>query len=93
MSNATHNKPSIRSLIARAMQDSDQWAIRMDYRDRNDVITSRFISPVRFLAPNRFLALCLSREEPRQFYLERCEEVTLIPADEILMPMQLAVAG
>ena len=93
MSIATHNKTNIRPLIARAMQDSDQWAIRMDYRDRNDVVTSRFISPIRFLAPDRFLALCLCREEPRQFYLERCEEVVLIPADEILMPMHFAIAG
>lgn len=86
---ATISTTNMRAIIARAMQDSDHWAIRMDYRDRKGAVTSRFISPIRFLSSDRFLALCLCREEPRQFYLDRCEDISLIPADEILMPMQI----
>ena len=35
------------------------------------------------------LALCLSREEPRQFYLNRCQNVRLAPAAEFLMPVEM----
>ena len=41
-------------------------------------------------APNRFLALCLCREEPRQFYLERCQNVRLEPAANVLMPVAMS---
>ena len=92
MSGQRNSNMNLRALIARAMQDSDHWAIRMEYRDRKGAVTSRFVSPVRFLAADRFLALCLCREEPRQFYVDRCEDVTLIPAEEILMPMEFHAA-
>jgi len=48
------------------------------------------VSPIRFLGKGRFLALCLSREEPRQFYLERCTNVRLELAANFLMPVEMA---
>ena len=39
---------------------------------------------------DRFLALCLSREEPRQFYLDRCQNVRLGLAADFRMPLELA---
>ena len=49
----------------------------------------RVVSPIRFLDRNRFLALCLSREEPRPFYPDRCQNVRLAPATDFLMPVSL----
>jgi len=46
--------------------------------------------PLRFLGKDRFLALCLSREEPRQFYLDRCQNVRLARAADFLMPVAMA---
>ena len=48
------------------------------------------MSPIWFLGQDPFLALCLSREEPRQFYLERCHNVRLAPAAEFVMPVTMA---
>ncbi len=48
------------------------------------------VSTIRFLGRDRFLGLCLSREEPRQFYLQRCQNVRLAPAAEFLMPVAMA---
>jgi hypothetical protein len=42
------------------------------------------------LGKDRFLALCLSREAPRQFYLERCQNVQVARATEFLMPVAMA---
>jgi len=33
------------------------------------------------------LALCLSREEPWQFYLDRCQNLRLAAAADFLMPV------
>jgi predicted DNA-binding transcriptional regulator YafY len=49
--------------------------------------THRVVSPIRFLGRDRFLGLCLSREEPRQFYLDRCQNVRLAMAANFLMPV------
>ena len=53
-------------------------------------ITHRVVSPIRFLGKDRFLALCLSREEPRQFYLDRCQNVRLARAADFVMPVAMA---
>ncbi len=77
-------------LIYRAMHQPDDLVIEFDYTDAKGVQTHRVVSPIRFLGSERFLALCLSREEPRQFYLERCQNVRLEPAANYLMPVQMA---
>jgi hypothetical protein len=53
------------------MHQSDDLVVTLDYSDAHGVTTQRVVSPIRFLGNDRFLAFCLSREEPRQFYLDR----------------------
>lgn len=80
----------MRRMIHRAMYQPDDLVIEFDYTDARGAATHRVVSPIRFLASNRFLALCLSREEPRQFYLERCRNVRLAPAADVLMPVPMS---
>ena len=80
----------MRQLIFRAMHQSDDLVVTFDYCDAHGVTTHRVVSPIRFLGQDRFLALCLSREEPRQFYLERCQNVRLAAAAEFVMPVAMA---
>ena len=77
----------MRQLIWRAMRQTDDLVLVFDYRDSKGVTTRRVVSPVRFLAKDRFLALCLSREEPRQFYLDRCQNMRLDWACNFVMPV------
>lgn len=81
----------MKKILRRAMQDCDNYVIELDYIDAKGNRTSRTVSPIRFVGGDRLLALCLCREEPRQFYLDRCENVRLVPAEEVLMP--LAIGG
>ena len=80
----------MRQLIHRAMHQPDDLVVEFDYTDARGNATHRVVSPIRFLGPDRFLGLCLSREEPRQFYLERCRNVRLAPAVEFVMPVAMA---
>lgn len=75
--------------VSMAMMQPDDVVITFDYRDANGVSTHRAVSPIRFLDSKRFLALCLGREEPRQFYLSRCSNLKLEPAYEFLMPVKI----
>ncbi|NLF73768.1 MAG: hypothetical protein GX575_32435 [Candidatus Anammoximicrobium sp.] len=72
------------------MHQSDDLVVMFDYTDAKGAVSHRVVSPIRFLGQDRFLALCLSREEPRQFYLERCQNVRLAPAAEFVMPVAMA---
>ena len=76
----------LRQLIYQAMHQPDELVIEFDYTDSKGGTTHRFVSPIRFLGRDRFL-LCLCREEPRQFYLDRCQNVTLVPAADVLIPV------
>ena len=80
----------MRQLIYRAMHQPDDLVVEFDYTDAKRVNTHRVVSPIRFLGRERFLALCLSREEPRQFYVERCRNVRLEMAANFLMPVEMA---
>jgi len=80
----------MRQLISRAMHQSDDLVVEFDYCDAKGARTHRVVSPIRFLGQDRFLALCLSREEPRQFYLKRCQNVRLGLAADVLMPVAMA---
>ena len=62
------------------MHDYDQWVIRFSYCSSKGEKTTRVVSPIRFVGEDRFLALCLSREEPRQFNIGRCRSIELCPA-------------
>jgi len=71
------------------MHQSDDLVVTFDYTDAKGVTTHRVVSPIRFLGRDRFLGLCLSREEPRQFYVERCQNVQLAQAADFLMPVAM----
>ena len=83
----------MRQLIYRAMHQPDDLVVEFDYLDAKGAKTHRVVSPIRFLGRDRFLALCLSREEPRQFYVQRCQNVRLEPAANFLMPVPVEMAG
>lgn len=79
-------EPSPRQKLSRAMRDPDHWVCRIVYQDRDDKFTSRLISPVRFTANDRcVLALCIGRQENRQFLVSRIKSVAMVNAAEVLM--------
>jgi len=79
----------VRQILRRAMHQPDDLVVLLDYTDSRGVTSSRVVSPIRFLSGDRFLALCLCREEPRQFYLNRCSNVRLGRACDFLMPVPM----
>ena len=79
----------MRSIVSRAIRQSDDLVLSFDYTDSKGKETRRVVSPVRFLSADRFLALCLSREEPRQFHLNKCRNAKLGWACDVLMPVPL----
>ena len=81
----------MRQIINKSMQCYDDWVIEFTYKDSKGILTRRVVSPIRFVDGDRFLGLCLSREEPRQFKLERCDNVTLKPAWDYVMPVAMPV--
>lgn len=81
----------MKNLLQRAMFDSENYVVEMVYSDSKGNRTRRNVSPIRFVGKDRFLGLCLCREEPRQFYLSRCEEVRLVPATDVIMPMPMEI--
>ena len=83
----------MKNLISQAMQDPDNLVIELQYTDRKKQQTRRVVSPIRFLSPDRFIALCLCREEPRVFSLCDCQNVSLKPAWDYLMPVEMVVVG
>jgi len=79
----------MRQIINKSMQCYDDWVIEFTYQDSKGIESKRVVSPIRFVGGDRFLALCLSREEPRQFRLDRCDNVTLKPAWDYVMPLAM----
>ena len=76
-----------RNLLRLAMENPEGLVVQLDYVDTKGKTTSRVISPIRILATNRLLALCLCREEPRQFHLDRCSNMRLRRAADYVMPV------
>lgn len=72
--------------LDRALRDPDHFALRITYTDREGTITERMVSPIRLINSQTMLALCLCRELPRRFDLDRCEELELVEAHTVLMP-------
>jgi predicted DNA-binding transcriptional regulator YafY len=79
----------MRRRIQTAMRQSDDLVIEFQYKDSKGAVTNRVVSPIRFLGGQRFLGLCLNRAEPRQFYLERCENVVIKQAHDYVMPLAM----
>lgn len=83
----------MKQLIRRAMNHPEDLVVQLDYTDSKGATSRRVVSPIRYLSQERFLALCLCREEPRQFYLERCHNVRLEQASNVLMPVAMLEAN
>jgi len=85
-----------KSLLLRVMQQSDDLVVVFDYCDAKGLTSRRVVSPYRFLGETHFLGLCLTREEPRQFQVSRCQNVRVDLAMNYVMPVvfshQTAVA-
>lgn len=81
----------MKNLLSRAMGDPDHVVIVLEYCDKQGARTCRVVSPIRFTNSSSFLALCLCREEPRRFELERCSNVRLAPAHEFEMPVPVGM--
>lgn len=79
----------MRQDILKAMHDSDNLVVEFSYCDSKGQETRRVVSPIRFLQGGRFLGLCLGREEPRQFYLDRCSQLLVMEAHKFLMPVAI----
>ena len=77
--------PEDRIKIARSIEDPDRWAVRITYTRSDNTTTSRIVSPVRYYKAN-LQALCLGREQMRNFALGRILSVELIDARDCLMP-------
>jgi predicted DNA-binding transcriptional regulator YafY len=79
----------IAMVMRTAIQCPEDYVVELEYADSKGALTHRTISPIRFVGGNRVLALCLCREQPRQFYLERCSAVRLVSSSQVLMPMPM----
>lgn len=79
----------MRRNIERAMRDCDTYVVELEYLDSRGHHTRRVVSPIRFLSSNRFLALCLCSEAPRQFRLNRCQNIRLRGAHDYVMPVPM----
>ena len=79
----------MKNMLQKSMNSLDELVVEFSYEDRKGNRTRRVVSPIRFLGNNRFLALCLSREEPRQFYFDRCHQMMIRPAWDYVMPVAL----
>jgi predicted DNA-binding transcriptional regulator YafY len=77
-------------LVYRAMHQADDLVVTFGHCDAKGATTGRVVSPIRFLGQDCFLATCLTREEPRQFYLHRCQSLRLAPAVSLRMPVALS---
>jgi len=77
------------ALIQKTIRNNDDFVVEFSYCDSKGKKTRRVVSPIRLLGNDRFLGLCLSREEPRQFYLKRCDAMQIQPACNYVMPLKV----
>jgi predicted DNA-binding transcriptional regulator YafY len=77
--------------INKAMLASDDHVLEVRYTDRDGVVTQRTISPIKYVSDNAILALCLGRETPRRFDLNRMSSIKLVDAGNVLMPVEIKV--
>ena len=75
-----------RSIISKAMRDSDRFVVRVKYVDSKFHLTERVISPIRWQDETHLVAMCLGREEPRTFLLDGIVGAELVDANSVLMP-------
>lgn len=71
-----------------ALRDRDGWAIRLLYRDSGGVVTRRIVSPTR-MGRSVMSATCWCRQEPRDFRFDGILEAVLVPAWDVLAPVEI----
>lgn len=76
-------------MITKSMQSPETLCLRIIYIDEKGKRRRRVVSPIRFIGQEAFSALCLCREEPRTFKIERCEKIELLNSADILMPVEI----
>jgi len=77
----------------RAKYFPDEFVAEIVYEDAKGQRTLRRISPIKFTGAGparRCFALCLAREDVREFLLTQILEVELIPSSNVLMPEAIA---
>jgi predicted DNA-binding transcriptional regulator YafY len=79
------------TILKQAMVCPDDYAVRLRYRSKSGELTERVVSPIKMTDSRSLLALCLCRENPRRFELDRCSHLELVPAHEVLMPMEMRI--
>lgn len=77
--------------INKAMMSPEEYALQLRYTDKEGVVTERMVSPIRFINEKSVLCLCLCRETPRRFDLDRCSGIQLVAANDVLMPVEIKV--
>ena len=79
-------EPSPRQKLTRAMRDPDRWVCRIVYQDVKGRFTCRTISPTRYTNEDRTVsAICLGRQESRQFTVSRIRSVAMLNAATVVM--------
>ncbi len=73
--------------IQKAIQSPDDYAIHFIYVT-DDKVSIRAVSPYRWNG-NSFFGLCLSKENHRQFRLDRIHKLRLVKSSEVVMPFQI----
>ena len=76
--------------IQKSIQNYDDLVVTFRYLDSKGNWSHRVVSPIRWIGNGKFLGLCLSREEPRQFIMNRCQQLELKPAWDYVMPVPMA---
>lgn len=69
----------------RRATDHDRFACKIRYRDESGKRTDRFISPIH-VRGTVVRALCLGRQEVRQFKIGNIEAIRLVNSASVLMP-------
>lgn len=73
--------------------DVDKCVAQIVYSDTDGKLTERVVSLIRFdesdKKRNRFRAFCLGDGIPKNFLLDRIQSIELVPAHEVLMPVEI----
>lgn len=74
--------------INAAMRDPDRYSLHFIYvSDRT--VSIRAVSPCSWRGGDSFMGLCLSRQDPRCFRLDRILKLRLVKSSDIRMPFPI----
>lgn len=85
----TFGDTAVKEKIQKSIQNYDDLVVTFRYLDSKGNWSHRVVSPIRWIGNGKFLGLCLSREEPRQFIMNRCQQLELKPAWDYVMPVPM----